>query len=163
MLDVVLDTDRDDAAVGAALRDLGPERLAEAVRGEDERLPRDGGHLALVEASYSHVRAFAPQVLAALSFAASVTPSDVLDGVQLLQAMNAEGRRQVPDGAPTSFVPSRWRPYLERARAAGEENLHKHYWGSRHQPRGKQRLVFVAVDAERRRRDLACCLDGGLA
>jgi len=33
------------------------------------------------------VRAFAPQVLSALSFAASVTPSDVLDGVQLLQAM----------------------------------------------------------------------------
>jgi len=128
MLDVVLDTGRDDAAVGAALRDLGPERLAKAVRGEHERLPRDGGHLALVEASYSHVRAFAPQVLAALSFAASVTPSDVLDGVQLLQGMNADGLRHVPDGAPTSFVPVRWRPYLERARAAGEENLHKHYW-----------------------------------
>jgi hypothetical protein len=73
------------------------------------------------------MRAFAPQVLAALSFAASVTPSDVLDGAQLLQAMNADGRRHVPDGASASFVPSRWRPYLERARAAGEENLHKHY------------------------------------
>ena len=128
ILGVVLDADRDDAAVGKGLRDLGRERLAKAVRGEDERLPRDGGHLALVEASYSHVRAFAPQILAALSFAASVTPSDVLDGVQLLQAMNADGLRHVPDGAATSFVPARWRPYLERARAAGEENLHKHYW-----------------------------------
>jgi hypothetical protein len=128
MLGVVLDPGRDDAAVGKGLRDLGPERLGKAVRGEDERLPRDGGHLALVEASYSHVRAFAPQVLAALSFAASVTPSDVLDGVQLLQAMNADGRRHVPDGAPTSFVPARWRAYLERARATGEEHLHKHYW-----------------------------------
>ena len=124
----MLDTGRDDTAVGKGLRDLGRERLAKAVRGEDERLPRDGGHLTLVEASYSHVRAFAPQILAALSFAASVTPSDVLDGVQLLQAMNADGLRHVPAGAPTSFVPARWRHYLERARAAGEENLHKHYW-----------------------------------
>ncbi|MGI8414360.1 MAG: Tn3 family transposase [Solirubrobacteraceae bacterium] len=66
--------------------------------------------------------------LAALSFAASVTPSDVLDGVQLLPAMNTDGRRHVPDGVPTTFIPARWRPYLERARAAGEENLHKHYW-----------------------------------
>ena len=48
--------------------------LVKAVRGEDERLPRDGGHLALVEASYSHVRAFAPQILAALSFAAKRHP-----------------------------------------------------------------------------------------
>jgi hypothetical protein len=43
MLNVVLDTDRDDAAVGKGLRDLGPERLAKAMRGEDERLPQDAG------------------------------------------------------------------------------------------------------------------------
>lgn len=37
----------------------------------------------------------------------------------------------------------------------GFESARVTYTGSRHQSRGKQRLVFVAGDAERRRRDLA--------
>jgi hypothetical protein len=128
ILDVVLDDDLDDTTVGAAVRGLGSGRLAGAVRSEEERLPSDGGHLELVEASFSHVRSFAPQVLGALTFEASVSPSDVLDAVVLLQAMNADGRRQVPDDAPTGFVPARWRPYLQAATAAGDRNRYKHYW-----------------------------------
>lgn len=81
ILDVVLDTTLNDAAVGARVRGLGPERLARAARSADERLPRDGGHLELMEARFSHVRSFAPQVLGALTFAASVSPSEVLDAV----------------------------------------------------------------------------------
>ncbi len=128
ILDVVLDADLDDAAVGAGVRGLGSERLSAAARTDDERLPSDGGHLELMEARFSHVRSFAPQVLGALSFAASVSPSEVLDAVVLLQAMNSGGRRHVPDDAPVDFVPARWRPYLDAARAAGDANLHKHYW-----------------------------------
>ncbi len=128
ILDVVLDADLDDTAVGAGVRGLGTERLAGAARSDDERLPRDGGHLELMEARFSHVRSFAPQVLGALSFAASVSPSEVLDAVVLLQTMNAGGRRHVPDDAPVDFVPARWRPYLDVARAAGDANLYKHYW-----------------------------------
>ena len=128
ILDVVLDADLDDAAVGAGVRGLGSERLTAAARTDDERLPRDGGHLELMEARFSHVRSFAPQVLGALSFAASVSPSEVLDAVVLLQAMNAGGRRHVPDDAPVEFVPARWRHYLDAARAAGDANLYKHYW-----------------------------------
>ncbi|MGH9149413.1 MAG: Tn3 family transposase [Acidimicrobiales bacterium] len=128
ILDVVLDADLDDAAVGAGVRGLGSERLRAAARTDDERLPGDGGHLELMEARFSHVRSFAPQVLGALSFAASVSPSAVLDAVVLLQAMNAGGRRHVPDDAPVEFVPARWRHYLDAARAAGDANLYKHYW-----------------------------------
>jgi hypothetical protein len=61
ILDVVLDTDLDDMQVGGAVRALGPSRLANAVRNEAERPPRDGGHLELMEARFSHVRSFAPQ------------------------------------------------------------------------------------------------------
>jgi TnpA family transposase len=128
ILGVVLDDDLDDAAVGAGIRGLGSDRLAGAARGEDERLPRDSGHLELMEASFSHVRSFAPQVFAALAFAASVSPSEVFDATRLLQAMNAEGRRHVPETAPVEFVPARWRPYLQAARAAGDQNRYKHYW-----------------------------------
>jgi len=127
ILDVALDPGLDDAAVGAGVRGLGPDRLAAAVRAEDERLPRDGGHLGLVEARFAHVRSFAPQVLAALSFRASVA-SETLDAVTLLKKMNAEGRCHVPDDAPVDFVPARWQPYLSGARAAKDDNAYKHYW-----------------------------------
>lgn len=127
ILAVALDPGLDDAAVGAGVRGLGPDRLAAAVRGEDERLPRDGGHLALLEARFAHVRSFAPQVLAALSYRASVA-SETLDAVELLKTMNAQGRRHVPGDAPVGFVPARWQPYLGSARAAKDENAYKHYW-----------------------------------
>ncbi len=128
ILDVVLDTDLDDTEVGGAVRALGPQRLANAVRSPAERPPRDGGHLELMEARFSHVRSFAPQILGALRFAASVAPGEILGAVQLLQRMNVEGRRHVPDDAPLGFVAARWRPYLDAAREAGNENLFKHYW-----------------------------------
>ncbi len=128
ILDVVLDPDLDDTAVGGAVRGLGPERLANAVRSPEERPPRDGGHLELMEARFSHVRSFAPQILGALTFAASVAPSEILGAVQLLQRMNVEGRRHVPDDASLGFVAARWRPYLDAARDAWNENLFKHYW-----------------------------------
>jgi len=87
ILDVVLDSDLDDSEVGGAVRALGPKRLANAVRSEAERPPRDGGHLKLMQARFSHVRSFAPQILGALTFAASVAPSEILNAVQLLQML----------------------------------------------------------------------------
>ena len=81
-----------------------------------------------MEARFSHVRSFAPPILGALTFAASVAPSEILDAVQVLQRMNAEGRRHVPDDAPTGFIAARWRAYLDAARGAGNENRFKHYW-----------------------------------
>jgi TnpA family transposase len=128
ILVVALDEDLDDAAVGAGVRGLGRQRLADAVRSDEERLPSDGGHLELMEARFAHVRSFAPQVLGALSFKASVSPSEVLDAAKLLQDMNAEGRRHVPGDAPAGFVPLRWQPYLRAARSGGDENAYKHYW-----------------------------------
>ncbi|MEA2232866.1 MAG: hypothetical protein QOD83_2682 [Solirubrobacteraceae bacterium] len=128
ILDVVFDTDLDDSEVGGAVRALDSKRLANAVRSEAERLPRDGGHLELMEARFSHVRSFAPQILGALTFAASVAPSEILGAVQLLQTMNADGRRHVPDDTPTGFIAARWRPYLDAAREEGNEKRFKHYW-----------------------------------
>ncbi len=127
ILDVALDPALDAAGVGAGVRGLGHDRLESAVRTQDERLPADGGHLALIEARYSHVRSFAPQALAALRLRAS-GPSEAFKAAELLQTMNAEGRRHVPADAPTGFVPARWQPYLATAKAADDESAFKHYW-----------------------------------
>ncbi|MGI9120882.1 MAG: hypothetical protein ACR2G7_12305 [Acidimicrobiales bacterium] len=34
----------------------------------------------------------------------------------------------MPPTAPTGFISARWLPYLNTARAAGDENRFKHYW-----------------------------------
>ncbi len=128
VLGVILHDDLDDKAVGSRLRGMGRERLAAAARGPDERLPADRGHLDLMEARFAHVRSFAPHVLAALSFSASVSPSEVLDAVRVLRAANAEGRRHVPLDSPVGFVPARWQPYLTATREAGDDTQFKHYW-----------------------------------
>jgi TnpA family transposase len=128
MLGVVLDESLDDTAVGTRLRGMGRERLTAAAREPDGRLPADRGHLELMEARFAHVRSFAPHVLAALAFSASVSPSEVLDAVRVLQAANADGRRHVPLDAPVGFVPARWQPYLRATREAGDDTQFKHYW-----------------------------------
>lgn len=127
VLGVALDDDLDDTAVGTRVRGLGRARLCAAVRPESERTA-DGGRLALLQARFSHVRSFAPTVLAALEFAASIPGSEILAGVRLLQAMNAQGRRVLPPGAPVGFVPTRWQPALEQAEATGRHRDRKHYW-----------------------------------
>lgn len=159
ILDIALDDGLDDADVGAGVRGLGHDRLASAVRGADERVPTDGGHLALVEARYSHVRSFAPQALSSLRLRAS-GPSDALEAAQLLQKLNAEGRRHVPTEAPTGFVPARWQPYLAAARAAGDENGYRHYWelAALFELQGALRSGEVWVEGSRRYGDVASYL-----
>ena len=159
ILEVALDDGLDDAGVGAGVRALGRARLAGAVRAEAERTPRDGGHLERIEARYSHVRSFAPHALAALRLRSS-GPSEVFEAAELLQAMNAERRRQLPPDAPVGFVPSRWRPYLAAARAAGDDSAYRHYrelcvlYGLR----GALRSGEVWVEGSRRYGDVASYL-----
>jgi len=128
ILPVIINHDLDDAAVGRQLRRLGADRLSDAVRGEDEILPRDGGHLELIEARFSYMRQFTPKILAALEFSASVRPSETLEAVEILQQVNAAGRIRVPFDVPTGFVPARWLPYLDEAAANSNAVEFKHYW-----------------------------------
>jgi len=78
--------------------------------------PRDHGHLAMLDSSYGYLRRFTPQVLAAIGFAGSPTAGPLLEAVEILRGLNATGARKVPDGAPTAFVPTRWRGYLGHRR-----------------------------------------------
>jgi len=77
------------------------------------RLPRDHGHLGALEvSSYGYLRQFTPQVLAAVEFAGGTAAAELITAVEILRALNATGARRVPAGAPTGFVPTRWRGYL---------------------------------------------------
>ncbi|WP_165818252.1 hypothetical protein [Frankia canadensis] len=44
----------------------------------------------------------------------------------ILRELNAAGARRVPDAAPASIVPARWRGYLDTAAKAGNIAAYRH-------------------------------------
>ena len=129
ILRIVLDPDVSDDQVGGRLRaDVGHGRMRAAWESRRARLPRDHGHLAMMDASMSYLRQFVPAVLAAVRFDGAPGMDDLLNAVTILAGLYAAGARKVPDGAPEGFVPARWAGYLETARKAGDVTAFRHYW-----------------------------------
>jgi hypothetical protein len=129
ILRIVLDPEIGDDQVGARLRgDIGHERMRAAWEARRERLPRDHGHLAMMDASMAYLRQFVPDVLAAVRFAGGPGTDDLLQAVTILAGLYATRARKVPDGAPDGFVPGRWAGYLEKAAKAGDVTAYRHYW-----------------------------------
>lgn len=129
MLAIALDPDVAEEQVGPRLREgIGMERMRAAWAARKERLPRDHGHLAMLDASMSYLRQFAPAVLAAVRFAGGPGTSELLQAVDMLVELYATGARKVPSGAPTSFVPTRWAGYLQTASERGDVTAYRHYW-----------------------------------
>ena len=63
ILKIVLDPGVSDGQVGARLRgDIGHERMRAAWEARRARLPRDHGHLAMMDASMAYLRQFVPDV-----------------------------------------------------------------------------------------------------
>jgi hypothetical protein len=129
ILKIVLDPEIGDDEVGARLRgDIGHERMWAAWEARRERLPRDHGHLAMMDASMAYLRQFVPDVLAAVRFPGGPGTVDLLRAVTVLAGLYATRARKVPNGAPGGFVPARWAGYLERAAKGGDVSAYRHYW-----------------------------------
>ena len=130
LLAIITDTQIPDEEIGGLIRGdrIGWERLRAAVAQAKPRLPRDHGHLAALDSSYSYLRQFTPQVLSTVRFAGGTAAIELLIGVHMLRELNATGTRKVPDDAPTGFVPTKWRGYLDEARKAGNTTAYRHYW-----------------------------------
>ncbi|MFC3494786.1 Tn3 family transposase [Glycomyces rhizosphaerae] len=130
LLAVLLDTDIADDEVGVFIRgEIGMERLREAHAARQGRLPRDHGHLSMMDASLSYVRQFAPKVLAAVGFAVGVEAVEPLvKAAAILAELYATGARKVPADAPADFVPTKWRGYLDAAAKAGDQTAYRRYW-----------------------------------
>ncbi len=71
--------------------------------------PESFDHLSLVGEQYSTLRRYTPEFLDVLKLKAAPAAQAVLDAVEVLRKMNATGARKVPDGAPTSFIKTRWK------------------------------------------------------
>ena len=130
VLAIVADPAIPDEDVGGLIRGekVGWERLRAAQAAALPPLPRDHGHLAALDASYSYLRQFTPQVLDAVTFAGGTAATDLLKAVDILRELNATGARKVPQDAPTGFVPARWRGYLDTAAKTDNVTAYRHYW-----------------------------------
>jgi TnpA family transposase len=129
ILAIVLDPVVGDEQVGPLLRTrIGMERMRAAWAAKQERLPRDHGHLAMMDASMTYLRQFAPAVLAAVRFAGGPGTEQTLQAVAMLAELYATGARKVPAGAPVGFVPAKWAGYLAAAAEAGDATAYRHYW-----------------------------------
>ncbi|SDJ97834.1 hypothetical protein SAMN04487820_103253 [Actinopolyspora mzabensis] len=129
ILAVATEVDVPDAEFGPRLRRvIGLERLRIARRDPADRLPRDHGHLAMVESSFTYLREIVPHVIRAVSFEVAVDARLLLEAVEVLAELYARGGRKVPEGAPTEFVPSRWRGYLDQVATSGNTAAYRHYW-----------------------------------
>ncbi|WP_349877130.1 Tn3 family transposase [Micromonospora sp. HUAS YX12] len=129
ILTIVLDLGVGDEQIGGLLRGrIGMKRMRAAWTERRERLPRDHGHLAMMHASMTYLRQFAPAVLAAVRFAGGPGTEQLLQAVAVLAELYATGTRKVPAGAPVGFVPTRWAGYLAAAAEAGNVTEYRHYW-----------------------------------
>ncbi|MFH5230316.1 Tn3 family transposase [Antrihabitans spumae] len=128
MLPVLLDSTVPDAEVGTILRGLGMQRMRAAHSGAPTRLPRDRGHLAVLDDSFSYLRRFVPDVLDAIDFRGTDAAADLITATAQLRGLYVAGARNVPPNAPVSFVPARWRGYLDDAVAAQDATAYRHYW-----------------------------------
>src|SRR5207248_4894392 len=73
--------------------------------------------------SYGYLRQLSPQVLDAVAFAGGTAATDLLKAVEILRELNASSARKVPATAPTGFVSTKWRGYLEIGRASCRERV----------------------------------------
>ncbi|MFE3262267.1 Tn3 family transposase [Nocardia sp. NPDC059229] len=130
LLSILVDPQIPDEDVGGLIRGegIGLDRLRAAIAQAQPRLPRDHGHLAALDSSYSYLRKFTPAVLSAVRFCGGTAATELLIAVNMLRELNATGRRKVFDDAPTGFVPTKWRGYLDEARKTGNTVAYRHFW-----------------------------------
>ncbi len=129
MLAILVDPAIPDEQVGGLLRGrIGLRRLHDMSDAQWPTLPRDHGRLEALDASYSYLRQFTPNVLAAIDFKGATGTAELMEAVGVLKELNRGGGRKVPQGAPTGFVPKRFLGYLDESQQRGDDVSYRHYW-----------------------------------
>jgi TnpA family transposase len=120
----------DDTVADTELRErawqqMPPARWAAARAQAREILrPLDDNHFEQLAGKYTHLRRFAPALLAALRFSGVPDSRPLLDAIELLRDLNASGPRVLPDTAPSAYVPAPWRPHV----IAADGSLDRRQW-----------------------------------
>jgi TnpA family transposase len=126
MGNTVLDSSIDDRDLRRTLfTQVDPERLAKQMTSVERLLTGKHSHvLNLVVDRFTYLRQFSPALLQHLDFHMEEgVYAPVVEAIHLLQAMNRENRRKLPEDAPTAFIPRKLRSLVEQ-----DGVVDKHVW-----------------------------------
>lgn len=94
--------------------------------GEAEQVsrPEDYNCFDYLKRKYAYLRSFFPRFLRTIELEGVAQARPILEAVAALKYWNAEGIRKVTAGAPSTFVPEKWRPYV----FPKSGQVDRHYW-----------------------------------
>lgn len=82
-------------------------------------------YLDLLDSRYSHLRRYTPILVKHLKFNSTNNASKpLIEAINVLNDMNENGNRKVPEGAPTDFISNRWNKCLYEK----DGSLNRHYY-----------------------------------
>jgi len=119
---IVLDETVPDIELrNAVFREVGKDRLSEQLTATESWLTGKYSHVFnLVMQRFYYLRQFSPAFLKSLTFRREEEADTALvTAIDLLQKMNEDGKRKLPEDAPLGFVPKKLRSLVE---SAGEVN-----------------------------------------
>lgn len=101
------------------------ERLSEQLAATDSWLNGKYSHVFnLVVQRFYYLRQFSPTLLESLTFRHEEgSAAKLVEAIRLLEEMNEEGKRKLPQDAPLGFIPKKLRPLIEE-----EGEVNKHAW-----------------------------------
>jgi len=122
---VLLDTTIEEKGVREAVFKQVPRERLEKLYEQGKSLEQTdtATFFAILDTRFPYVREFIPTVLETLTFGSPRPNNDLLKALELLRTMNSEGRKKVPETAPMSFVPTRWRKLVEQG-----DSIDRHAW-----------------------------------
>ncbi len=131
---IILDPEVPDDVVRATVFATTPAAQLQTAYDDSGAIarPADGPAFDLLAGHYSFLRRFLPDLLVALDFAGTQAAQPVMQAIEALKRMDAEGRRRLPPGTPMAFAPAEWRAAIERESGResgrGSGTLGKHLW-----------------------------------
>ncbi len=86
--------------------------------------PIDYDYLDLLEKRFYFLRRYTPKFLNLLEFKSTKANEPLLQGINILKEINENGKRKIPEEAPTDFISKRWSKYVFEK----NNNINRHYY-----------------------------------
>ena len=102
------------------------DKMVESVE-EAKKLTRPGNYdyLDLIDSRYNQLRKYTPSLVKYFEFSSTNKSLEPLvEAIKVLNDMNENKKRKVPDNAPVSFIPNRWNKYVFEP----EGTINRHYY-----------------------------------
>lgn len=111
---ILIDPNIPDQDVRPAIHQVFPEAKLQTTFIECEKItePLDEDFFTLVGKRYNYLRQFIPAFLNTLPLDGNVETKGLREAIEIMRLMSENGKRKIPNDAPTDFVNAEWREYV---------------------------------------------------